>query len=118
MRADGVGPRLVLLLLVRLCVSSAARGPGPERAQAQPGIFLACECRLGVLPQLLGVGQVADAGVELAQELLRLGVDLLALPVGEVFGLWCLGLCSGIASPGRWCGGEVGLSNVLEVGVE
>lgn len=86
MRADSIGARLVLFLLVRLRGSRtiAARCPCPDGAQPEPRVPLARERSLGVLPQLLGVGEVADAGVELAQELFSLGVDLLFLSVGEV----------------------------------
>lgn len=68
-RADSVSPRLVLLLLNRLggpAAAVAARSPRPNRAQAYSCVPLARERGLCVLPQLLGVGEVADAGVELA----------------------------------------------------
>ena len=119
MRADGVSTCLVLLLLIRLggrANSSTARRPRPDGPQAQPRILLPCERSLSVLPQLLGVGQVADAGVELAEELFRLGVDLLLLSVSEVRRLRCLG--GRVVSSRRGRCREVGLADASEVGVE
>jgi hypothetical protein len=84
--ADRARTSLLVLLLGRLRGSRAAASccPRPERAEAEPGIFLPREGGFGALPELLGVGEVADAGVELAQELFCLGVDFFFLAVGEV----------------------------------
>lgn len=57
--------------------------PGAQKAQAT-GHALPQQGRLGVLPQLLRVFEGADAGIEIAERHLGVGVDLIPVPVREV----------------------------------
>jgi hypothetical protein len=72
-------------------------------------MFLFYQGRLGILAQLLRICQVSDAIVEFAEELLRFGVDLVALAVSQVppffiFGL--RGFGSKLALSSRWLRGR------------
>lgn len=81
--------------------------------------------RLGVAAELLGVGERADRGVEVAQRGLGVGVDLLAVAVRQVLRLRGGGPSSGGGSglgaqEGLARGGcrEVGLADGEKVGVQ
>lgn len=63
---------------------------------------------------MLRVVEDPDARVDLADDLLRVGVDVLAVPVGEI----ALGLARSEVRLAGLRGGEVRLSDILELVVE
>lgn len=103
-------PRLRLLMLCRLPPACRPAPQGPKRTRVLPP-----DCRVEVRPPLvLRVVEDPDARVDFADDLLGVGVNILAVAVGEV----ALSLaCSEVRLAGLR-GGEVGLSDVFELVVE
>lgn len=62
--------------------------PASQQAESVPCALLLRQSGFGVLPQLLGFGELADGGIEFAEDLFGFGVDPIALGVCEVFAVF------------------------------
>lgn len=113
MHSKDLPPRLLNRLLGTL-LPTAACGPSPQQT---PGILFRRDARFRVPADLLGGGELPDAGVEVAEDGLGTGVYSVAGGGGEV-GRFLRGRVVGeawgwgVRGAARWGGGgEVGLAD-------
>jgi len=110
------------LLFCFFLLGGFACGPRPARSpRAQAGqrrcISLLDQGLLCFLVELLGIGQATNRGIQVPQEAFRVGIDLLALLVGEIQGLLLVGSRAEVRFA-RLRRGEVCLSDIPELRVE
>lgn len=109
--------RHLLQRLLRRVALGVCRVPAEQRREADR-VPLPEQRLLRALVQLLGLGQAADRGVQVAQEALGVGVDLLALLAGEEELLALVGARGAQVGSARLGGGEVGAADIAKLCVK